>query len=286
MNIELILIVIILVFIFTKSQENYSPILSDYTISNNVNPNNNELNPNNFDIYIIHMKKNADRMINFDKYYNNSDLKFKKYNIFPAIIGKDLNLVDYVTPNTYQQIIETEKTLSRKHHYDLTRGAVGCYLSHIAIYKKIVNSGIPYGIVFEDDCIINSSFYEKLKDGLKKLPNDWDIFLLGLMCIKCDIKEDYVKVSRFWGTHAYIIKNKSAAKILEHLDKPLSKQIDADLSLLDKKNIIKIYSINPVITTQEGAFVSDIQLDVEDTSEAFNEEFRQRGLMKYRTNQK
>lgn len=293
MNIELIFIIIILVYIFTNisfTKEKYNSsrkhiresyqfaeLLHKYESNSQFTSEKqnivNILNINNFEIYIIHMTKNATRLDNFDKYYNKSDIHFKKYTVFPAVVGKSLDLINFVTPNAYTQILDVEKTSIRKHHYDLTRGAVGCYLSHLSIYKKIVESKIDYGIIFEDDSIISSDFYARLQYGLTQIPDDWDIFLLGLTCLKCDIKSEYITVNRFWGTHGYIIKNKSAAKLVEYLDRPLSKQIDADLSLLIKREIIKVYSINPLIVVQDGIFTSDIQVDLANSNEAFNEEF-------------
>jgi glycosyl transferase family 25 len=290
MNLELLLIVIILVYIFTCikfSKENYSstgkPIRENYSsIVTKIINEESSLNKDNFDVYLINMTKNVDRLQNFNKHYNKSDIAFKKFKVFPAIVGKNLNLINFVTPKAYEQIIEVEKTTKRRHHYDLTRGAVGCYLSHLSIYKKIIDSDKEYGIIFEDDSIMASDFYERLQYGINNIPDDWDIFLLGLTCLKCDIKLDYINVIRFWGTHGYIIKNKSAKKLLEYLDRPLSKQIDADISLLIKRKVIKVYGINPIIVAQEGSFKSDIQMDVIDSSEAFNEEFKQNQLNKFR----
>lgn len=262
MNIQLIILILIIIFIFTNNIENYA---------NNVD-NKIKLSSKDFDVYVINMTQKKDRLINFSKYYNNSDLKFKQFNIFPAIVGKDLNLIEYVSPEGYKQILELEKTGHRKHHYDLSRGAVGCYLSHLSIYKQIVKSNSNYGIIFEDDSEMIEDFYKNIIEGLNKIPDNWDIFLLGHICIKCDINTEYTKVHRFWGTHSYIIKKESAAKLLKYLDKPLSKQIDADMSLLVKRGIINIYALNTSLAMQSNNFYSDIQSDVIESEEAFNEE--------------
>jgi glycosyl transferase family 25 len=235
---------------------------------------------NDFEVFLIHMEKNADRLENFNKYYYNSDLKFKKFEIFPAIVGKHINLIDHVSPNGYNQILMTEKTKKRIHHYDLTRGAVGCYLSHLSIYKKLIKSKLKYSIVFEDDSIMAADFYERLLYGLSVIPDDWDILLLGVMCLKCDIKKDYIKINRFWGTHGYIVKKEGAIKLIEYMDKPISKQIDADISLLIKRGLINVYAINPIIVAQDTKFGSDIQEVVEESDEAFEEEFKQNKINK------
>jgi len=125
-----------------------------------------------------------------------------------------------------------------------------------------------------------SDFHERLLTGLKVVPPDWDILLLGVMCLKCDIEENYIKINRFWGTHGYIVNKAGANKLLEFLDKPLSKQIDADTSLLIKRGLINVYGINPIIVAQDPVFGSDIQEIVVDSEEAFEEEFKQNQLNK------
>lgn len=270
MNVYILLLIILILTI----------ILEKYSTTKLPIKNYENFKSNEFNVYLIHMEKNKDRLFNFNNYYNKSDIKFKEFKIFPAIIGKDLNLIDYVSPKGYNQIILTEKIKKRVHHYDLTRGAVGCYLSHLAIYKILTESDFKYTIIFEDDIIIASDFYERMLYGLSVVPDDWDILLLGVMCLKCDIKEDYIKINRFWGTHGYIIKKTGAMKLVEYLDKPLSKQIDADLSLLIKRKLINVYSINPLIVAQDPRFGSDIQELVEDSDKAFEEEFKQNQINK------
>ena len=233
----------------------------------------------NFDVYVINLVSNKDRLNNFTYEYNKSDLSFKKFNVFPAIVGKELDIKKYVTTDAYQQILLTEKTGKRIHHYDLTRGAVGCYLSHLNIYKKIAKSNKKYGLIFEDDVKIATDFYKRMLYGLNTVPNDWDIYLLGVTCLKCNINQDYININRFWGTHGYLIKKETAIKLVEKLDVLLKKQIDADLSLLIKNKQLKVYGINPLIVVQDGSkFTSDIQTPVENNIDAFNEEFNQQQL--------
>lgn len=281
MNIYLaIIIIIILIMLFRDPNEKFDNLINN-TIEGFSEKLTENFNSNEVEIYLIHMAKNIDRLQNFEQSYFNSDMSFKKFNIFPAVIGKDLNLINYVSPKAYKQILMSEKTGTRMHHYDLTRGAVGCYLSHLSIYKNIIEKNMKYGIIFEDDAIIANDFYKRLLYGLNVVPKNWDIFLLGVICLKCDVGKEYINIKRFWGTHGYIVNNQSAKKLLEYLDKPLSKQIDADMSLLIKKGIINVYAINPVIVVQDNKFGSDIQMSVTDSSVAFNEEFKQGVLMDF-----
>ena len=233
-----------------------------------------------FDTYVINLVKNTNRLKNFMNQYNNSDLSFKKIKVFPAIVGKDLDLIKYTSPEAYKQIIFSEISNTRKYHYNLTRGAVGCFLSHIAIYKKIIESNKSYGLIFEDDVLIATDVYKRLLYGLNKIPSNWDIFLLGVMCLKCTESNQYINVDRFWGLHGYLIKKDTAIKLVEHLDKEINKQIDAEISLMIKYKLLNVYAITPQIVIQDGNFGSDIQTPVENTIDSFNEEFDQRYLIK------
>jgi glycosyl transferase family 25 len=233
------------------------------------------------------MKKNTERLENFMREYNKSDLKNKSVDIFPAVVGKDIELINYVSPGAYKQILTTEVLKNRKYHYELTRGAVGCYLSHLYIWKKIAESDKNFGLIFEDDVLIATDFLSRLQTGLTQVPSDWDIYMCGIMCIKCDIKTNYIKVDRFWGTHGYFIKKESAEILYNELNKLINKQIDADLSLLIKYGKIKMYGINPIIVAQ-GNFGTDIQVPVDKNSnlDAFTEEFNQNQLSVFSNNYK
>lgn len=238
------------------------------------------LSSDDFSVYVINLKKNTERLNNFMNEYNKSDLKDIPLNVFSAIVGKELDLVNYITPAAYKQILTSEVLNNRKYHYELTRGAVGCYLSHLNIWKKIAESDKKYGLIFEDDVKIANDFFSRMIIGLKKVPSDWDIYTCGIMCLKCDIKPEFIKVNRFWGLHGYIIKKESAVLLYNELNKLINKQIDADLSLLIKYKKIKIYSINPIIVVQDGNFGSDIQIPVDKNNifDSFTEEFNQNQL--------
>lgn len=217
---------------------------------------------NEIDIYLINMVKNKDRLDHFTKIYAESDLRNIPYTIFPAIVGKDLELEKYVTPKTYKQIRMSELLGRRNTHYELSIGAVGCYLSHLYIYKKIMDSDKQYGLIFEDDVSFESDFLSKLTYGLTMVPDDWDLLMCGIFCLDCETFPNYSKVRKFWGAHAYLIKKESARKLYNELNKLISRQIDGDMEYLNKTNKIKIYAMNPVIANQEGQFGTDIQLAV------------------------
>ena len=66
----------------------------------------------------------------------------------------------------------------RYYHRDLTLGEVGCYISHMRVWQKVVDESIPYAIVLEDDLHIEPSFAAILNQ-IEQLSTDWDMIKLS-----------------------------------------------------------------------------------------------------------
>ena len=207
-------------------------------------------------IYLINLERRKDRLKLFNKSFNNSDIN-EKYNLYKAVDGKTINLKDVVDYKTMYEILNIEKTKKRDYHYQLSKGAVGCYLSHINIWKKVLNSRNKQVLIFEDDIKIPNNFNELLNKQIKYIPNDYDIILLGYICNDCIKYKNYIKINKFWGMHAYIITKKNIKKIYNKMF-PITQQIDAKLS--DLSNEINIYGFKHPIVHQMLPD-SDIQIN-------------------------
>lgn len=217
-----------------------------------------------FDVYLINMGKNVDRLNNFVEQYKKSDMNFKSMYRYEAIDGRTVKIKDYVSPRAYAEIMSAEKTGYRTKHYQLTPGGVGCYLSHQNVIKIVAESEKEFAIIFEDDCIIDSHIYEKLTDIMMEIPNDWDILLLGCQCIRCLKYEKYSDIDRFFQTHGYVIHKHSADKIYKYLSKlQIEAQIDTVLSNMIKEGIIKVYCLNEGLVKQDSSFVTTIQVPID-----------------------
>lgn len=213
------------------------------------------------DIYLINLERNTDRLNFFIEQYLQSDLKNKQFNRINAVDGKKIDIQDYVSPRAYKEIKEIEKTGYRTKHYQLTRGAIGCYLSHISAYTAIANGDKPYGLVFEDDVRIKPNIWKKLNEFLLTIPNNWDLLLNSCYCISCTKTEVYYDVKRFFWMHCLLLKKETAKKILEHLqNKLIEQQIDSELSDIASDGLIKIYCLKESLATQGNHFSTDIQM--------------------------
>ena len=92
-----------------------------------------------------------------------------------------------------------------------TAGMIGCLLSHIELLK----SDFDRLCIFEDDCEFIGK-KDALLDFIESAPA-YDILCLGTS-EHVDFKpynSSFVKVTRFWGAHAFIITKKAAIAVLD-----------------------------------------------------------------------
>jgi GR25 family glycosyltransferase involved in LPS biosynthesis len=220
-----------------------------------------------FEIYLINLDRNQRRLQLFLNQYQASDLRFKTIKRVPAVDGKKLDITQYLSDRAFKEIKSIETTGYRTKHYQLTRGAVGCYLSHLKTYKQIADSDKEFGLIFEDDVNIAPDFYVKLNVILKKIPNNWDVLLLGCHCLKCKKHEVHSHVRKFILLHCYIVKKAAAKELFSMLNKkPIEQQIDSELSdILINSDKFTMYCINDAIAWQNNTFATEIQVPVKMT---------------------
>lgn len=211
-----------------------------------------EITMSNITIYLINMAKSQDRYKRFKDSIQKSDLRPVGFTRIEGVNGKAQDLKKLVSPQAYQNIIKSEKTNYRRYHYELTRGAVGCYLSHINVYKSVLKQETEYAIIFEDDVrLIKPNILEEINKVLPTIPEDWDILLLGCVCFVCGKFVNYYDVNRYFLMHGYIVKKSSAEKILHMIEnEPIEQQIDARFSDLAERGLLKIYCLRNKLAVQ------------------------------------
>ena len=196
--------------------------------------------------YVINLGYRIDRKLNFINSYNLNNINFE---IIKAIDKKTLIPKILLNNNILGKIGYDNLSLSiRKNHYEFNNlGAVGCYLSHIKVWKKILKDNVKYGIVYEDDVEFNNNITsDSIIECINNLPDDWHILLLNKNKVKMhkinNVKNLY-KVERFLCTHSYVIKTSIIKYLLENI-LPINQQIDFKLSCLSSKKLINIYLYN------------------------------------------
>jgi GR25 family glycosyltransferase involved in LPS biosynthesis len=61
----------------------------------------------------------------------------------------------------------------------MTKGGIGCALSHYNVYKKIVKDKIKKCLILEDDIIINTNFINKCNEINNMINYDYDLLFIG-----------------------------------------------------------------------------------------------------------
>lgn len=134
----------------------------------------------------------------------------------------------------------------------LTKGEIGCALSHFNIYKKIVDDNLPYALIIEDDSVItnnlpdflNSFETKNTKKGIFLLTADFH-YLINKKYILDNF--EIVEVTRAVRTNGYIITNDAAKKLIKFLF-PI--RYEADMFKVFKLCAnIKLYATLPALIT-------------------------------------
>ncbi|XP_063172246.1 inactive glycosyltransferase 25 family member 3 [Candoia aspera] len=117
----------------------------------------------------------------------------------------------------------------------LTKGEVGCFLSHHHVWEEIVKRGLEKSLVLEDDIRFEAYFKKrllKLMEELEQAQLDWELIYLGRKQVKADeevvveeIHNLVVPEYSFW-TLAYVLSRRGAQKLVEA--RPLSKILPVD----------------------------------------------------------
>jgi GR25 family glycosyltransferase involved in LPS biosynthesis len=106
-------------------------------------------------------------------------------------------------------LLEQEYNLDIKDYEKLNYGVIGCYDSHLKLWKQIIDNSWNNVLIFEDDIIFNNNV-----EVLEHIPSDYDIFYFGFEGGKNLPINDYIGYpTKPACTHAYALSNKGS-KIL------------------------------------------------------------------------
>lgn len=214
------------------------------------------LMPSDLNVFLINLDSKKERLDNFINAYKHTDFyAIKNVERMSAVNGHQLELKNYVSERGQSDIDMIESRGYRIKHNQLTRGAVGCYLSHMNIYKAIRDRPENYAIIFEDDVkFLARDVYKRLRVAMATVPDDWDMLLMGCVCHVCKVHPTHKDLDHFFLLHAYVIKKSGAIKILNELEfMPVRQQIDSELSVMAIDKKIKVYCLSNQLVWQDPA---------------------------------
>jgi GR25 family glycosyltransferase involved in LPS biosynthesis len=213
--------------------------------------------------WVINLKKNVTRLNRFTHFYKESDIATLPLQTFEAIYGKGLDPTKYLSTDAYDTLLLNEKNNYRTKHYQLTRGAIGCYLSHVAIIKKLLDDpDVDYYFIFEDDAAILPSVYDKFSMAIKYAPSDWDMINFSpIMQVVSEESPLFKKFDAFWGTCGYAINKKGAKIFMDEFNRKLiTMQVDSKMSYMITHNDFNVYGYKQQTIWHDHAMGTDIQM--------------------------
>jgi GR25 family glycosyltransferase involved in LPS biosynthesis len=159
--------------------------------------------------FVLHIERYTDRKSDFMK--NIGDAGFHDIRIFTGVDGHvDTELkkagIELNIPN-FDDI------------FFMHKGNCGCTLSHLKVWKHIIDNNIPVATVFEDDVHFHPQWKELSNEYWNETPKDFDILFIGnsldsTRFEKTNSTTEKVSTESCFCTHAYVITLDGAKNLL------------------------------------------------------------------------
>jgi GR25 family glycosyltransferase involved in LPS biosynthesis len=201
-------------------------------------------------IYVVHYTKLSDRKHNLMH-------QLRIHNLPAQIITKhDKEML------TKEQLEKCDKNLSP--------GYVSNIMKHFECYKMIAeNYEYSYGLIFEDDVLLNQYFKHNLENYINQLPENWDMCYLSSSCNLHYPEEKRVNGLNVYlhpwsrGADCYLVSKKCASKLMEYYNETckITKPITDLMNDLCEKYKLKLYWVEPTISrpgSQTGQYVKSL----------------------------
>jgi GR25 family glycosyltransferase involved in LPS biosynthesis len=198
-------------------------------------------------IYVINLKHRVDRLKKMDYMLKSIGGKFSEYERIEAVDGK------LITEKEKNKLLSLKSRrlfnnpISFKDIKSL--GAIGCYISHVEVWKLALNRGEKNIIILEDDIQLKLDI-NQIDEYIKTRPDDYDICYLDWYGLYgYDNTKEY---NSHWNKNncdeisffsAYMISKNGIKKLLQNVF-PIEQQIDcyADAYAIENKDFNRYLS--------------------------------------------
>lgn len=206
-------------------------------------------------IFLINLARSKERL-------TSSTVQFKKQ-------GLDFTRIDAVDGAALKQAeIDAHYCPAlnlKNYHYPLSKGQIGCYLSHRKAWQTIVDEKLDYAIIFEDDFNLDSSIHTAIQN-INNLNLDWKLIKLSayqnrqrpiLLQVPLEYSQQLVIHKKLMsGCCATAITFDCAKQLLAATEK-FGRPVDCDLQYIWETGVPG-YSLLPYPVTQNTEQESDI----------------------------
>ena len=239
----------------------------------------------NYSVYVINLERSTDR-----KEHMKQQLSFANFAspiFITAVDGDDLSASRLASINNIENLRGSEKWDENWERNGLVRilnkGEIGCFLSHLKVYKTFLEGGAQYALILEDDVVTSSvDVVREIESVLKEAAPVFDFLYVGNdNTARNNFYDILGEVNTFLkngqrindesadlkccnksgvrlGTHAYVISRKGAHILLEELAQ-IRAPIDVQLHFPSTRSRLRMYvTKTPWFTQPPGTFPSVI----------------------------
>lgn len=199
-------------------------------------------------IFVVNLTKNTERMASMDAQLKGLGLEYERID---AVYGKTLSKAE-----RKMQFASFRSYCAAG--YRLYDGEIGCALSHLAIYRRMVERGIPMALVLEDDVVLDGG----LKDRIEEIDKFADgakpqVFLLSAHGAMAAGKDGIERIEGGTCADGYVI-TLPAAKIVLRANFPVVTVADC-WRRWARRYGLELYRVWPTAVRQDnGRFGTDI----------------------------
>jgi GR25 family glycosyltransferase involved in LPS biosynthesis len=162
-------------------------------------------------------------------------------------------------------------------HLWLTRPAAGCFLSHLAIWRRLIDERVPRALILEDDAAPTANCSsEMIQRAFAAMPDDAGLVFPGLIIMgglaDRSTGSGLARIYYFNGTFAYFVTPAMCQTLLRHL-LPLRTHIDHQISrlLIEQRHSVSAYYMHPQLFAPDWSLRSDCYVPLHDEGTADQE---------------
>lgn len=217
-------------------------------------------------ILYINLARRTDRKQNIIDQLKKEELSYKSSRV-DAVDGNTLDIMN-VPSYLITDKGKSDAIYGNAVYVPLTKGAVGCALSHLKAFGVIINNKLDYALILEDDAVLSDDFAKKLDILIKNLPDDdggFDVLFLGYHPsseLGYKVNEFLAKPVKLYGLFGYVVSFKGAKKLINVF--PISLQIDSEIPL--HFNTMNAYVVLPeyrIVFSDTSSVTSKFGTDIQ-----------------------
>jgi len=148
----------------------------------------------------------------------------------------------------FNELLQKKQIMPNAVHR-LRRGQIGCYLSHLKVWKEMKDIDVQFAFIMEDDIAMNASMrlrFQNILNVLKSNQSKWDICYISYNILRGTTNKGFhpslKRINKTgWTTRFGYILNQKAATILYQASLPI-KNIPGDVLIGQIANQFKLKS--------------------------------------------